>query len=59
MKKRKNPLPKIIFLTFLILLVIAMIYVVYINLSVNKQIDISLVRTGSSSVTRIYYYEKD
>ena len=59
MKKRKNPLLKIIFVSILILMILAMIYVWYVNSNVNKQIDLGLVRTGSSSVTRIYYYEKD
>ena len=59
MKKRKNPILKITFVSFLMLLILAMIYVWYVSSNVNKQIDLGLVRTGSSSVTRIFYYEKD
>lgn len=58
MKRKKISLWKIFLIAFLTLTVVFALIIFFININLNKDIDLSLVRTGSS-ITKIYYYEKD
>lgn len=58
MKKTKKRLFVRILLSFLIILIISIIsFILYVYFCVDKNIDLSLIRTGSSSITKIYYYD--
>ncbi len=59
MKKRKNPIFKLLIIALLVFIITSIGVFIYINSNINKEIDLSLVRTGSSSITRIFYYNKD
>ena len=58
MKRKYKSLFKIFLMFFLIAALIFVLSLIIINSNLNKEIDLSLVRTGSS-ITKIYYYEKD
>ena len=58
MKRKRISLFKIFLITFLAFTIIFALALIFINANLNKEIDLSLVRTGSS-VTRIYYFNKD
>ena len=56
---KKHVFVKTLFALFLILLVIIISLGIYIHFNVDKEIDLSLIRTGKSSVTKIYYFDYD
>ena len=58
MKRKYKSLFKIFLMFFLIAALVFVLSLIIINSNLNKEIDLSLVRTGSS-ITKIYYYEKD
>ena len=58
MKRKYKSLFKIFLMFFLIAALIFVLSLIIVNSNLNKEIDLSLVRTGSS-ITKIYYYEKD
>jgi len=41
----------------LIFLIVIISFGIYVYFNIDKKIDLSLIRTGSSSVTRIYYFD--
>lgn len=59
MKRKKHIFLKI-FLTFILVFIIVFIgFAIYINGQISKEIDLSLIRTGASSITKIYYFDRD
>ena len=54
MKKKKIVIPIIIFFSILIIAILA--FLIYF-FTLNRELDLSLIRTGASSVTRIYYFD--
>jgi len=57
--KKKNKLFRFFLISFLVIIVFSIFVVVYIDSNLNKDIDLSIVRTGSSSITKIFYYDRD
>lgn len=59
MQKKKHLLPKIILFLFLILIVLGIIFILYVNFELSHEIDLGLIRTGASSVTKIYTFPRN
>ncbi len=59
MKRKKYIFLKIFFIFVLIFIVACIAFAIYINSQINKEIDLSLIRTGASSVTKIYYFDRE
>jgi len=59
MKTKRKFLRKLFLIIFLSIFAFTILTVIYINANLNKNIDLSLIRTGASSVTKIYYYNKN
>ncbi len=57
MKKSKKRAILISILAIFILIVVS--FVIYVNACINKEIDLALIRTGASSITKIYYFDYD
>lgn len=55
MKKSKKRV--VLISTLIVFALIVLILTIYINNFVNKEIDLSLIRTGASSITKIYYFD--
>lgn len=55
MKKSNKKAILIIFITIFALCAIS--FVIYVNTCVSKEIDLSLIKTGASSITKIYYFD--
>ncbi len=59
MRKRKH-IFLIVFLSVLVSLIIsAVVFVIYVNVGLNSEIDLGLIRTGSSSVTKLYAFSRE
>lgn len=56
-KVKKSIFPKIL-LWFIIVLILATVAVAfYVDKKIDKEMDLGLIRTGSSSITKIYYFD--
>ena len=58
MQKRKHILLKIILSLFVLIIGSTVVFLFYINFNLDKEIDLSLIRTGASSVTKIYTFPR-
>ncbi len=54
---KKRLFVRILLTLFLIVLITSVSILLYIHFNIDKKIDLSLIRTGSSSVTKIYYFD--
>ncbi len=54
---KKRLFVRILFALFLILLSFLICFCLYVHFNIDKEIDLSLIRTGSSSVTKIFYFD--
>lgn len=59
MQQKKHTLKKIILVAVALLIVSLIAFIMYVNFGLNKEIDLSLIRTGASSVTKIYTFERE
>ena len=48
---------RILFILLFILLLSIICFCLYVHFNIDKEIDLSLIRTGSSSVTKIFYFD--
>ena len=58
-KRRKSIFLKIVLGLIVAILISLIALIVYIIFGIDKEIDPSLIRTGGSSFTRIYYFDYD
>ena len=54
---KKRLFVRILFALFLILLSFIICFCLYVHFNIDKKINLSLIRTGSSSVTKIFYFD--
>lgn len=54
---KKRLFVRILFALFLILLSFLICFSIYVHFNIDKKIDLSLIRAGSSSVTKIFYFD--
>lgn len=54
---KKRLFVRILLALFLILLSFLICFCLYVHFNIDKKIDLSLIRTGSSSVTKIFYFD--
>ena len=59
MKKKKHKALKVIFIILSVVIISLIVFVIYVNSQISKEIDLSLIRTGASSVTKIYYFDRE
>ena len=59
MNKKRSKLFNIFLFSFLTAIALMVSIVIYIDLNLNKEIDLNIVRAGSSSITKIFYYNRD
>lgn len=59
MNKKRSKLFYFFLFSFLITIVLMALVLIYIDLNLNKEIDLNIVRAGSSSITKVFYYNKD
>lgn len=59
MQKKKHSVGKIALISMLILFLLLLSFVLYVYFGLNREIDLSLIRTGGSSVTRVYAFERE
>ena len=53
----KNRVFKIIFLSFLLIFVASLLIFTVYFFAINKKLDLSLIKPGASSITKIYYFD--
>lgn len=58
-RKKCIDLKKILLSAFLIFVTLIISFIVYVKIGLSDEIDLSLIRTGSSSVTKIYTFPKN
>ncbi|MBQ3040946.1 MAG: transglycosylase domain-containing protein [Clostridia bacterium] len=58
MQEKKHILLKIMFITFLSIIIVGIVFIIYVKFNLNHEIDLSLIRTGASSVTKIFTFER-
>ncbi|MBO5440536.1 MAG: PBP1A family penicillin-binding protein [Clostridia bacterium] len=56
---KKQLFVRISLILFLLLLAAIISFGIYVHFNIDKEIDLSLIRTGSSSITKIYYFNYD
>ncbi len=54
MKKIKK---RIFIIFFVFILIFAVSFLLYVHFNIEKEIDLSLIRAGSSSITKIFYFD--
>ncbi|MBQ9744904.1 MAG: transglycosylase domain-containing protein [Clostridia bacterium] len=59
MKKKRKSIWKFFLVISLALILLSVFSVIVINANLDKNIDLTLLRPGTTSITRIYYYDKD
>ena len=59
MKSKSRRIFKILFLSSLILGIIALIYIYKASDKLYRDIGLNLIGKSASSITKIYYYDKD
>ena len=58
MNKKRSKLFNFFLFSFLTAIALMVSIVIYIDLNLNKAIDLNIVRAGSSSITKIFYYNR-
>ena len=58
MQEKKHILLKIMLITFLAIIIVGIVFIIYVKFNLNHEIDLSLIRTGASSVTKIFTFER-
>lgn len=53
----KNRVFKIIFLSFLLIFIASLLIFTVYFFAINKKLDLSLIKPGASSITKIYYFD--
>lgn len=56
-KTRKSTIKKVVITTSVLLLVALLIFLTVVYISLDKEIDVSILKKGGSSVSKIYYYD--
>lgn len=54
---KKQFFVRISFAILLVIIISLISFVIYVHFNIDKKIDLSLIRTGSSSITKIYYFD--
>ena len=57
MKKKRKIFGKIILITLIVLIVAAIAFSLFVYASLDKTVDINLLKRRDSSITRIFYYD--
>ena len=55
MKKSKRKAKFIVPIIIFFFMIVAFVF--YLNFKLNKEIDLSLIKTGGSSITKIFYFD--
>ena len=59
MQKKKHAIGKAVLISTLILVLLILSFLLYVYFGLSKEIDLSLIRTGGSSITRVYAFERE
>ena len=59
MQKKKHSIGKMMLVFALILFLLIFSFVLYVYFGLSREIDLSLIRTGASSVTKVYAFERE
>ncbi len=59
MQKKKHAIGKAVLISTLILVLLILSFLLYVYFGLSREIDLSLIRTGGSSVTRVYAFERE
>ncbi len=59
MKAKKHTFRKVVLISALIIFLLIVSFLLYVYFGLSKEIDLGLIRTGGSSVTRVYTFKRE